>query len=363
MKKKLVILMMICLCLFGCGKKVNTPREISKDTVLFSLQNCNLNFYTQLGGATYIPFELISAQELDGSNLSLAIDINTPYRWSIDYKKEIEELPYYVYQNYQDVDWDKICQLDMDTYGDDGLPNVEAVEIYNDYRNSYLDPYKKFREKMVNLNCYYYSGAIAFDFADMEGCAENESFSEITFTVNNQEYRFDIGNIELNYTLAPPETSSALQANIFSAIDKPVFPNKQGVITLDNILSCIEDVYITGFRLLNLGAEIQEVSLAIEENGNPIDLLFSGKPIFCKKGSTIKPKITVSDSNFKDQLFYSSTYHVMIDYEYNGKEYSEFFQMNYRTRYGFHELVAMLYDDIDFLPYFYKYYSVIGEEN
>lgn len=119
-------------------------------------------------------------------------------------------------------------------------------------------------------------------------------------------------------------------------------------------------MYISGFRLLNPGADIQKVSLAIKESGKSKDILLSGEPILCKKGSTIKPKITVSDSNFKDQLFYSSTYHVIIDYEYSGQEYSEYFQAVYRTKYGFHELVAMLYDDIDFLPYFYQYHNLFS---
>lgn len=356
MKSKFLLLMISCLCLCGCGAKERTPSELSDDTILFSLKNYNSTFYTQLGGAMYIPFELISGKELNEDDIFLAIDIKTPYRWGLDSQKEIEELPYYVYQNYQDIDWNKMCELYLDCGGDDAL-NVKAIKLFNDYSDSHLESYRAFRDKKGNQGCYYYSGGIVFDFATED--AVDESFSQITFTIAGQKHCFDIGNIELNYTLTLPETIPALQATIYAIHDKPVYPNKHGLITIDGQLVCDEDVYITGFRLLNANAEIRKISLVIEGDGKSIDLLFSGEPIFCKKGNIVKTKITVFDSKFKDQLFYSNTFHVLVDHEYNGDKSSEFFHANYRTVYGFHELVAMLYDNIDFLPYFNQYYSVI----
>jgi hypothetical protein len=359
--KKFMVMVAISLCLCGCGQKENSLGELPPDTLIISFKNFYSTFYQQLGGAMYLSFEIISGQELNEDNTSCKIDIQTPYKLAFD-EEVISELPYYVYQNYQDVDWNKMGQLYKDCI-ENGIFNFKKMKPYDDYRDFYIEPYEKYLEKKVNQDVHYYNAGIKFSM--QEGMAD-ESFSEIVLTVNNQDYRFDIGNIKLNYSSSNPrEYSSALQAHVYAATDRTVNPNEKGVISIDNYLECTEDVIITGFSLLDSNANIQQISLAIEEDNNnrAREILFTGEPMVCKKGSFIIPKITIIDNNFKDQLFYSSTYHVLIDYEYDGKQYSEYFQSHYRTKYGFHELVAMLYDDIDFLPYYYKYVNVIREEN
>jgi hypothetical protein len=362
-RRSLLCLLIATSILGGCGPGANNPGRLEAGTVLTSFQDYNIVFYNNISVARNVIFELISRNGLEGAELH--IDIKTPYQFYLEPMAVEEELPYYVYQNYQDIDWDKMYRLyqaaefDLDQ---SGRIDEEAVKEFTRYRDLYCEAFQKYLKKDPYRDYYHYTGSIVFD---MTGQEDTEHFEEVTLITDTGSFNFNIGRIVLDYNTAALELGPALLPDYLGAWDKQIIPDPRGTIIMsrETVLSVEKDLCITGFRLLNPDVEIAELSYSVEKEGVSLNKKYKpGDRLELDKGSKFELHIMLNDRTFMNKHLYSTCIYAVIDYVVEGLEYSAVCEASYRTRHCFHELYASLHDNVDFLPYYYQYYQKVTPE-
>lgn len=180
--KKLLVVVLLFILAVGCSQRK------PEDFLVTSLGDYNITLYKNLTVSGYIEFDIVSSFKLDDA--VILIDIETPYTAVISEKK-IEKYPYYVFQNYQDIDWNKMYELhkkipkDISKTSED----AKAVEEFQNYRDKYLDEFNKKLKNPPLEDCYAYTVNVFFQ---MLGNGPDEEFDTITLKINDKE-------IDVNY--------------------------------------------------------------------------------------------------------------------------------------------------------------------
>jgi hypothetical protein len=214
MTKKILIVCLIFgllpICSCGSEQQVRVPNLDNIDVLVTGI-NCNITIYKDCSSWHILTLDLISKEEI--KDIGIKINIQTPYKFSIA-QKEIIEIPYYVFLNYQDIDWPKFRDLHINLLAHEDYPylseNAQEFKDFHEYANTYDNSYKDFINRNSYQDYYYYEMYILFDVTKTV-LDENESFKEITLQINGQEYNCDIGKVELDYTTSFSLNKSILE--------------------------------------------------------------------------------------------------------------------------------------------------------
>lgn len=344
--KKFLATALLLVIVVACSTQ--TP-PVAEDFVVTSLGNYNITLYKNLTAGSYIEFDIISSMKLD--NASILIDTETPYTAAIT-EKEVEDYPYYVFQNYQDVDWNKMYELHIKAIPEDR----EAVAEFTNYRDKHLNEFEEIFNNPPLQDCFYYTVTVIFQMLES---GTDEAFDTITFKFDDREIDIEVGTVTIDYSTQFDSTRRLLSSYNMGAWNKGLTPNPDGyMIVNDAEYMAMEDLYITNIYVLDDDKSVTEVSISIQQNDTTIDKLFSPETkLFVEKGSFIKPRVVVADSGFINQHLYSTFVYVVIEYEVDNQTHYSYFESMFRTRPQMYELYAAQIDDIDFLPFYYQYFS------
>lgn len=367
-KIKIIFLIALLVLSIGCTNTTNpsatlsatnkklevTIPSISKEEVLIiPIQNFNLTFYKNCSYARFFCFDIVSTQQI--SEATAEIDIKTPYTFSFNINENELRFPYYVFQNYQTVDW----KLMHDLY----LKNLEALKentVYQpflDYRDLYVDDYLGTVENIAPL--YHYNGTIAFDM-DKADIDSNEVINTIKFNINGNNYTVNVGSIMLDYTTKYTYPTKNIKLKTLSMVDRKIIPHPNGTIPGTFLsFTCEKDILIKGFKLLESSVEITDIDITTQYNNKTMTQKYSiGKPLLCKAGTQVDVNLKVDDANFIGRMLYSTSLHLVIEYETEGEQSTAFFESIFRTRPEPYEVYASEYDKVNFISYYYDFASL-----
>lgn len=369
----LTIMLLITTLASACGEGAGTqglkyPSKLESGEVLIPTGDFHITFYESMSPGRFFAFNIVTAEPLDMEGASASIDIETPYKFFISAEggedegsEKVEEFPYYVFQNYQEVDWKemyRLFEMDQELYQKEN----KIYQPYHDYRDEYTEAYQAM-SAMETPEIYCYKATVNFDMSS--GLDKNETINEITLTLNGREYVVDVGEIKLNYT-TPTELngSESVSMDSLAAFDMNLNPNDKGKIKINHAFGFTfdEETVIKGFDIIGGGAEVEWASLQIENGGSVMDIEWTaGKEITIPKGSSVSANLVIKDPVMIGKIWYSTAYHIKMNYEVGGEAYGSIYQALFRFRCDAYSVLAAMKDGVDFKPYYYDYLFPIKE--
>lgn len=363
----LTIMLLITTLASACGEGAGTqglnyPSKLESGEVLIPVQDLHITFYESMSPGRFFTFNIVTAEPLDMEGATASIDIETPYKLFLSVEGEedegngeVKEFPYYVFQNYQDVDWKemyRLFEIDQELYQKEN----KNYQPYKDYQDEHVDAYQAMSASAIP-KVYYYNALINFDMS--AGMDKNETINEITLTLNGREYVTDVGEITLDYT-TPTEAneSESMSMDSLAAFDMNLNPNDKGKIKINHAFgfTCDEETVIKGFDIIGVGAEVEWASMQIENGGSVMDIEWTaGKEITIPKGSSVSANLVIKDPVMIGKIWYSTAYHIKMNYEVGGEAYGSIYQALFRFRSDAYSVLADMKDGVDFKPYYYDY--------
>lgn len=388
MAKKCVLMLLLSLMMFipaGCGKKgdeiiptdssgasqttlwekpepedIKYPSKPADDLMLITAEDYDFVIYKNLSSSRTISFFILTSKQIeDGSTAE--IDINTTYNYNIFLMPDgnlKEDGSKYIssdlFDCYQGMDWKLMLSLYKEAMkGEDGVL-TEAKELYNDYNMQYSDYWLQMDENNIP-NLYLYRVTISFNVNE-SNLTENELINEITLNINGKEHKLNIGRIILDYETENIFSNEGITPKCNSVYDFGFYPNSEGKITIDAFsFTNIDDLKITGFRLLNNDAEITDVSLDITTGNGSYNTVWTGEPMVVTKLAYITPRITVAIKGMAEKITYNTSLIIVMDYEISGVKHSICFFASVMRLPNMYELYAVEIDGVDVISYYNDY--------
>ncbi len=259
---------------------------------------------------------------------------------------EKEEMPYYVYQCYKNVDWEKLKMLESDA-----STNLEFTE----YQDKYVPEYNKSDKKK---DFYYYEMEILFD---NETITQPEELIDIQIEYKNKTFEEKLGNVNLTKFVEEPENIT--EKEYFSLMTGGMyninaFPNKDGELhTPESGLKfeVYNDTVIKSIKILN-NDSISVKDVVFKDATNGMDRKFDGE-LSSKKGDKGNICITLVDEEFKSKLCYSANMFLDIEFEAGDTTEHECIPVQFNTRLDPYEVYADEVDGVDILSFYTKYYE------
>ncbi|MDD2269258.1 MAG: hypothetical protein PHY15_06935 [Eubacteriales bacterium] len=368
--KKLAVLILTLVLfstLFSCENEknnMNLPKALKEDEVIILLDDVDFTFYESMSFMRFIQFDIISQKEIR-DDYSLNLDINTPYKLTIEEKPEQEEsglefeFPYYVFQSYQNVDWKEMYSLHL--LNEKSIEEeYKQYEPYVEYMNLYKDSYSKVKASDLPV-LYRYTASIVFNMPD--NIDENEEIEELKFEINGKEYKKKV-NIKIDYTTKSIYKVESILQRALAQSERLIIPNSEGKMVVDNFpVECKSDIEITDFYVLNNDVEIKELTInsSINNGANINQKWVKGKIIAFPEGTNFNIKVTFTDKNFIDKMNYSAKVYLVLEYNSGeGKEECTYFEIVFTTKLNEYEILGVMYDQTTIKSYYYDYYSKIS---
>lgn len=326
------------------------------DEPIICINKLNVENYS---GKTLRPgflINILSGDELTEKDVKINIHVNTPYVLIHQSSEKVEgKFDDYVCLNYNNTDWAKLKELELDI-SEEGQEELGKIKesINNEYESIDEDGFPKF-----------YNNEFFVQF-DMTGdFVENEDFGLVQVVIGEDSYDIDVGHVGLNYSYESPSSAEyGEHVLLFTGVGRigyNILQNKEGIIDLYGYEAAAnKDIKIKNLRLMNApssmkidNAEINIVSEDITINRK----WESGKDIDVTKGSKLYFDFIIKDEEFAKVQNYATNIYVLVEYEIDGKRYVSGVQALCESRYDGQTLYAMYKDGIDMSEYYTVYYN------
>lgn len=361
-----------------------------KEDVYISLLGLDSEMIMNYRMANFIMFELVSKFEIETISISADTVIEVGVAVSPVANDYENEMPYYVLQAYNGIDWQRLYELEEAYRGENNpssLPNSDAAKAFQEYDHMYWDDWRRIRDEAEAPPAYFYDADIYLDppdlpdgensYANVMGI-DGETLSEITLTINGEDYVFDIGEIKLDYTTQALDIINSKFFDGNDEVDWPLicteigssggsmYPNSEGWV--NSYSGPAFDVTQDGATIVDVrvfGGDISDVEANLVvtfEDGRSIDMLFDkANPITFEAGTSFEVDLKFKDGDFAGKLYHHDVYWFVVDYEFEGETYSDIYEAGMGTHPMPYELYAHMNDGIDFFSYYDDYVVPIGK--
>lgn len=369
----LLLLSLTMLVLQSCGDKendktieekdaaikyfANLPSEYSsEEEPVICINTLNLDNYSDKTMRTGFLFDVLSIDELTDKDVKVNIDVETPYTLIHQSSEKIKgKFSDYICLNYNDMDWKKLKNLELDM-SEEG--QAELAEIKEDIETEYvMIDEKEFPEFYDN------KFFVQFDIAcELE---MNEQFEKIEVIVGEKSYDIDIGYVGLNYSHEDFAVEDYGEYDLYftsvGRIGYNILQSQEGIISLYGFEALTEkDLKIKNVYLMDThgSKEIQDVEINIISEDITINRKWEpNKDIDITKGSKLSFDFKIKDEEFAKVQSYATNIYIIVEYEVDGKKYINSVQSLCESRYDGQTLYAMFKDGVDMSEYYNVYYN------
>lgn len=368
-----MLLSLTVLILQACGNggETGTVAEKGKETKYFEklpsqysvgdepiicINRLNIDNYS---GKTLRPgflINILSMDELTNQDVKINIDIDTPYVLLHQSSEKVEgKFSDYVCLNYNDMDWAKFKELELDI-SEEGQVEFAKIKESIDTEYGAIDE-EGFPE--------FYDNEFFVQF-DMTGeMTENEEFRTVQIVIGEEKYNVDVGYVGLMYSYESPSHEEYGEYDLlFTGVGRVgynILQNKEGVIKLNGFEAVAnKDVKIKNIKLMNArdSVKIDDVEVNILSEDITINRKWEvGKDIDVAKGSELYFDFSIKDEEFAKVQNYATNIYIQVEYEVDGKMCVNGVQALCESRYDGQTLYAMYKDGVDMSEYYYVYYD------
>lgn len=340
-KRFYVILFMFIILLNGCSNSASTNSSLEKPYV--ALQNSNivipLDFATT---SNYISFEVVSDFEITKEQItvpSLPVEI-----YDIELVNlTISDLPMHVYFEYNNVDWNKMYELE--TGGNELLIEYNAYtdELSNGYDSNTL---------IDSEDYYYYEVYLSF--------SEIEDGDEITSIVieNSEgiEIEYDIGYIGFTNFYFEASDIDGFILKTIGSFGRVIYPGSYGSLGEEVISFSVRDeINLTSVTTLNDSINIDKVTVSIISDDYTVNKLLTDEEIIIPANSDVEITISLHDEDFINVLDYATNIHLQLNFVDEDVTASINYSSLVQTKKNFYEIIASYRDKLDFTSYYTDY--------
>ena len=362
MKKKclIIVVLMLSMLVSACSKEQDESRKTQEtkecygklpshiDTIYCSLQNAEYDFYYDMTSSNNIEFYLISPTKLEKDKMKIEMD--TIYKYNYSVEEVTEDFPYYVYQMYNDVDWNKLAELRK---GDD-------LKEFEEYRDSLLDNYENDKVSVPEIHKYKVNVSFNIRTVSDSKMFENQEINKIKVLTENNEKEFEIERIRFINDSKTNIQYEDIEQEVVAITDYKINPGKDGFLPLADQYSFTtnKDIVIKKIYTLS-GNKIKDISIDITKDDFSINKEWDGKSnLEIKKGSKVTIKGNIESEEYKKVDFFSTQEYVLLDYMVGKHRYTTKVEYSYVTDINKYEMVACMKDGIDIK----EYYSYLDED-
>ena len=214
--RRVCLILSVILLLTGCGKDNVEKKDMNNnmEELYVIAGNYDMKISNDAGQIGF-KVNLLSKNKISKDDLSVILNTSAKYDYDLT-ELEKEEMPYYVFQCYKNVDWEKLKMLEAD---------ISTNLQFTEYQDKYVAEYNKSDKKK---NFYYYQLEVLFNG---ETINQPEILKEIEVTYNNKTYGCLLGNVNLATYVERPDNTT--EGNFFSLMTGGMyninaFPNKDG---------------------------------------------------------------------------------------------------------------------------------------
>lgn len=351
MKKKiLVFLFLVVTCvLAGCNQTIENTEEIvddidiskvkeigtqiGKDEVYIASENINLSFYKNFTHLPSFTIDCLTSNEIETDNVSVNIDINTPYQTVVT-EVDNEEFDLYSFALYTGYDWTKEEQL-----------KEQDEEGYNEYQAKYMESYKKLEESDVG-ELHHYLITVTLD---LSASRKTETFHSIEVKYNDQVFEKEIGKIEIDCDTENPKKQKSLYANNVALSDIYIGKNQEGLMSFSDteMFQTENDVEIKNIYLMDQKDTIENCNVNISSQNQTFDMEWNGESIKIDGESNLGMELSLKREDFKDKTYYKCNNYLVIEYMEDGKLYNTNSELYFSTSLTSYQLYAYFFEGIE----------------
>lgn len=370
--KYLIVLCLLMINLQACSDKnyeeaennetvseyfINLPSRYSnEERPIICINSLNIDNYSEKTMRTGFTFNVLSKEALTDEDVEVVIDVKTPYKLlHLSSEKMEGKFSDYVCLNYNEMDWTKLKELELDI-SEEG--QAQFAKIKEDIENEYVALDEEVFPK-------FYDNEFFIQF-DMTGeMAENEEFRTVQIVIGEDTYDIDVGYVGLKYSYESPSEQEYGEYDLFftsvGRIGFNILQNKEGIIDLNGFEATVnKDVKIKNIKLMNISdsMKIDEVDINIVSEDMVINRKWEeGKDIDVAKGSKLYFDFKIKDEEFAKVQNYATNIYIQVEYEVDGNVYVNGVQALCESRYDGQTLYAMYKDGVDMSEYYSVYYD------
>lgn len=321
--------------------------------------NIYVDFYTSGTINQGVNFYIISRKPLDTESVTVELPIQNEYSFEIldcgdtRITEAMAEqgtsvltdarFPYYLYQVYQNIDWQELAALNS---GDKGA--------FAEEQRKYSAAFYTLTEADIP-EFHVYSCAIYFNpssiFAD-------ESFEEMKITIEGTTYTEAFGSVSLhNYPIPleyPDDGSASANGTLFIS---RLYDDGIGAISSLYVFTAEQDMTITGISIQDKTIKMLDANVAITtQNGFSLEYQWDmSQPIDLSAGDQMSLSLTYQDERFTG-LEGTSRINAALNYEAEDGFACKCVEMTLYRSLNYHEWYAVIFNGIDMKPYYMNYY-------
>lgn len=338
-----------------------------------------------------IPIYILSKNRIDPEAIHVDIPVDCPYECLVfdsiaDYQQTeatnleagqtlgtvsgINMLPYYVYQSYRGVDFQKIGELVKASQ--EALPDdpEKAGELSKEAQTLLDAEIGNFQNlKAEDVPEFYVYGLQIF-FAGVE---KEVSFTDLELNIEGQTYHKEIGNVTLYPESVPTHapisemqySKDFMQESFTYMIGTFQLPYGEG-LSREELLSFTapQDMTLTQYEILDENTRLLDLYLTVEStDGNSMDFYWDGKtPVDVTAGSRILLTVTYYNPAMEN-LWYQTRVCSELDFISQDKEQCILVTRDYVPYmiYNLHELYGIIFEGLDMESYYKDYYYPVYE--
>jgi len=361
-----VLLLLVSSCAAEPSVTTATSQSVTNDNPIvikdnywnLACGNTNVVLYKNLTGSRSIQFELVSAFPFDADELNLQLESDaTDFSYNAECYRDVQDaqeiFPFYLYQCYQNMDWQRLATLARKKSENES--SNSALE-FSQMQNMFMDGYTTLRDQNKLPKLYKYVVGIGFNLDKLNSVRQVYA---INLELNGESKRYVLDNLildgEREFNLANAGISSTLAIS-----DAPVNISKDGTLDLTYIdLQSPKSYQLTGLSLLDDDTtSIADCSVTLRKtDGTQIDMKWDGQsPIQVMPGESVRLDTKCIDTRLAGVMESVFSKYIQIQYiTSDGDQCSEIVQGIYRMRQGLYDLYAAA-DGVNVLSFYLDYY-------